>query len=1236
MSDEQKFDAEAAARGEYEVFGAADISRLVDDLEGASPAGYDEHDLNVIPLAETRHRGFSGDHLRSHDDFMENGLPQIITNTFRIELNVTNTRDTTPEDKSIAHINARVEMSNVRLQRPESMHFVRGATDLLMPSRALLENKTYGSALFVDMKCTLTAHHHDGRTTEMVDTVKNMLLNQCLPIMVRSAKCNTYGMSQEALERIEEDHTDPGGYFIVGGIENVINNMESIVFNNPSIHRNIGHNDEITRLTIISKPGDHYENSSQLIVTLHTSDMLTFIVDHDPFASIQIPFFLVFRLLGWSSDKQIIDWIIGCDASSPAATSTATNAHIIERLSAAMDAKYTLGNNAIHSHNVDDILRMIATRTARYDSAPALARADIDRDRWVNDYMYKMFDTWLLPHIGQTPAHRHEKAIYLTHLIRKLFLVEMETVPPTDRDSYADTKRAHAACICYAKAFKQQFNFIIVHALRRQLTRNCKTTQFSHISISQLLKTAIDAMAFARGMAQAITTGNKTQITVKTGYSFMNRLISQQVHRKNQTTFAALMRMISALASQSSEQSTRAKEMRQNHNSTASYLDQLQAQDTKSVGLNKGLAIGAFITESGSSVALIEILRKDIDLTDVLEITPEHTTANAKVLVNGHWIGCVPTVHAFAAKWRAHRRGGRISPYTTIDSDFLSNEVRFWIDAGRLMQPMLIVFATGEGATFRQGIKITAQHLRQLNVGTLFVSDLVKQGIIEYISAEEQTSLVLASSYKVLRANEGNELMQYTHCSIPIAAGIGVATLLCPLATHSPPARVVLAVNQYKQCCGWYNLAWPFRIDKDGFIQYHCEMPLVRTVANSYLFPNGANKCVAIMCYQSFNQDDSIDINGGAVERGSFDGVHLTLETTDLEKNEYFMKPDPVRTADMRQHANYEKLVDGYAPRGTMLYKDDIVIGKVFKYPTKNENGFEYSDRSIVYRGDETARVINVVVAKNQEGRTFTKVQLAIVRRVLIGDKFSQRNGQKGVASMITKEADMPFGRNGLIPDIVFNPFGLPSRMTVNTLLEIATGKSCAAACETKDATYYRHAILAEISAELVKHGFRADGTERLFCGITGKWIDTLIFVGPCFYQRLQKFVNDTIYAAQSGSSDPITRQPTPGKANDGSVKIGEMEKDVAMANGLTRFLHEKYHDHSNGYIDHMCKRCGKRAIVNHVQKIYRCRTCTSDADIVEVVTSWSSKLARNEFAGMGIGMRNIFEPYTFPRPLGD
>lgn len=247
-----------------------------------------------------------------------------------------------------------------------------------------------------------------------------------------------------------------------------------------------------------------------------------------------------------------------------------------------------------------------------------------------------------------------------------------------------------------------------------------------------------------------------------------------------------------------------------------------------------------------------------------------------------------------------------------------------------------------------------------------------------------------------------------------------------------------------------------------------------------------------------------------------------------------------------------------------------------------------------------------------------------------MGDKFSMRSGQKGVVGLVMDEEDMPFTKEGFTPDVIFNPHSIPSRMTINTLMEVTLAKVCSLKGTTTDGTLFRKTNMPLIRKEMEKLGFNSSGKERLYNGMTGKWIDCQIFIGPVYYQRIQKFASKAVYAVSKGSTDAITRQPLEGKSNNGGLRIGEMEKDVLLSSGLSRFLSEKFYDHSDNFKVYICRGCGKYATVNHKLKLHNCKTCGNNSDISEIDSSWTSKLFMQEIHGMNIGARPRLTPYEY------
>jgi DNA-directed RNA polymerase beta subunit len=1238
-----------------------ELYKVPDYLKGAPETHVpplNQDDLPELLADEIYNRGMFSDHIMSGNDFVRNGIKQIMTKTFVIEKTYNHERDKEPEDKKIDTVHISVVPSNITMRPPITTDYATSMEELLTPKTALLEDKTYASALYADMEVTATAHLKDGGTIERKANITQLQL-AIVPIMVKCELCNLYNKSYESLVRMEEDPSDAGGHFIIKGIEWVVNNIESSVYNKYKIFRNRGHANEVLRAEMISKPGDSYENSSQLFVKVLTNDQLICVISRAPLDDLQIPFFLLFRLLGWSSDKRIVEWIIHQKEGN-------VSEFISQKLNAAYQATYAGFTDPVRLHTTTDILRNLVNKIPQYEK---LDMSDESTVQFIHTRVLHLIDMYLLPHIGQNPKFRNEKAKYITHIIRDMFLVEMGIATETDRDNLAN-KRAHSAGVSFAKAFKQQYNFAIVMSIKKHFSKDLKSTLFSKLDLIQTLTSSINSLDFEKKLSQAITTGNKSTIKLKMGQTIVNHLTSQQLHRKNQLNQISTMRQInnSNASASSSKQSARANEMRRSHPSYTGFIDPVQTQDGENVGLNKQQTITCHISPGSSSTALKNRLLKDPDLIPLKELNPEIlATGVAAVKVNGHWIGSTATSYHFINRYRQYRREGLIHPETTIFWNPVKDQVMFWVDLGRLIRPVLIVYnnignsytkqfvesfvatdakanakdsktkdvkgakAHADPDDFKQWIALTNDLLTMLKDGKINIETLAEMNIVEYINPGEQENLLIAPDFDTLWAHRNNTLMRYSHCDIPINM-FGFPTLVDPYGAHNPTSRAVLSTQQVKQACGWFSLGWPYRIDKEAFLQYHCEVPLVQTFANKFIRPNGQNIVMAVQIYAGFNQEDSVMINESSVQRGMFDGIHFTFIKSELEKNDdHFGNPDIDLTADIKPYASYEKIFDGFPKKGTLIQKNDVVIGKYSRY-TKSEGDYKYVDRSEVYKHEEPAYVFNVVVSRNQDGKPFAKVQLAVVREVQVGDKFSQRTGQKGVCGYLMKEADMPFTADGITPDLIFNPHSLPSRMTINTIYEVITAKLSAAKCETTDGTFFRKSNIEVIRKELRELGMNEYGKEQLYNGMTGKKIDYQIFIGPMFYQRLQKFVAESIRAVSHGSTDALTRQPLSGKASNGGSRIGEMGKDILTANGLARFLSEKFVDHSDGFIVYICRGCGGFSIVNRKYSIYKCKTCGDNADIAEVDTKFAAKLFIQELRTMNIGFRPRLKPFTYHR----
>jgi DNA-directed RNA polymerase beta subunit len=1128
------------------------------DLKKLPSAKLTEADLLSVVDAEVDANTLVGHHMDSFNNFVSTGINQIITQLFTIEKTIQNERVKTAEDQEIALINFVVKFTDARLPRPTVMSYSSGKKNILMPNLARLHNLNYSSPVMVDANITAKAFPKDGGEPRVrVEEVKNFQIAS-MPVMVGSKLCHTSELSLESKKNVEEDPKDPGGYFILKGGEWVISMIETRLFNNPHIFRNVGHEKEIARLEFISKPGDAYENSSELIMRYVTNGniFLTF-TSNNYLKLLNIPFFVLFRLMGMTTDKEIIDNIV-YGYSSPEKKDVVSD-HMLQVLKKSFRTTDPVFGAANNITDQGKLLEYFSRQTTMIHQSKVLTQPNqpIDENliKYLNANILKLLDKHVFPHIGLASDTRHKKLRYLGHLIHKMLLVEMQISSSTDRDSLKN-KRINAAGRAYAKALKTQFNLATVQPIKKKLTKDFKSMPFSQVPLAQSFKSAVNGPDLEKALIQAIVTGNK-ELTVK-NRQIPNRLASEMLHRKNQLNFLSTMRVIRTPSTSASKQDQRADEIRRVHSSYTGFICPLQSADTgDQVGMVKQMALGASLTEYSSSELLKEALLSDEQIIPLDRVFPEqiHEYSLTKIHVNGDWIGCCLDSPTVIRNYKEMRRGYRdgkytgepgIDPKTTIYWDTDSNEILFWTDAGRMVRPLLIIRNNGEFDTigqeiigtkhdpfkvsepgkqggFVQDILLTKQDVDKLLQKGISVKTLHERGIIDYIAPEEMENCYIAPSLDELHKHQTNPLQQYTHCEIPPAL-LGIAALTCPYTTHNQAPRITFQTNQSKQTCGWYCLNWPYRIDKHMFLQYYCETPLIKTIVNQYLYPNGLNAVVGIACYGGYNQEDSLIFNKGAAERGLYKGRQFNVLKKDLEKGEHFGNPDETHTLDIKKHANYEHLVNGFVKRGTKVLKDDVIIGSYMEIAKPSDSRI-YKDTSVVFPYTESAVIENIVVARNQDDEEFAKVKFSSMRTLGIGDKFSSRSGQKGVTGMGYQHVDMLFTLQGIVPDLVLNPHAIPSRMTIGQLVECLNGKVAALRGAFSDATAFTKLDIRSIGDELETLGFDRYGVEPMCNGMTGEWIDVEVFIGPTYYQRLQKFVVDEVYSISTGPTCVITRR---------------------------------------------------------------------------------------------------------------
>src|SRR3989344_5250080 len=1205
-------------------------------------SGITPRDMTALMLAEIHRKGKAGHQINSMNSFYREGMPQIITDIFHIDHTLENKRDKTDEDKEISHISIHVDFTDVKLTPPTTTKYRSGLPEPLWPNMARLKGLTYSAQLDISAKLSAKAIYRTGTTKVKEEVIKDRRIAS-IPVMYGTHLCHTYRMTRQEKQDAQEDPEFPGGCFIIKGVEWIVDSLENILINGYQVFRNMYQN-EIARGTFISKPGDHYENSFRIILRyLNTGAITVQITTTNKHEEIEIPFYIIFRSFGITSDREIIDHIVyGVDNQDPV---TRNLLNILERAFTVPD-KYFDGIRDSRDSNEINLYIAQKMRELAADAAKVNFRRDDNATKYVYNYMMGWFDKHIFPHICLDKNSRIRKMRFLGLLINRLLRVVTGVLESTDRDSY-ENKRVHAAGVSLAKAFKTQFNFIIVQEIKKQLIKAFQSNTFSSVNMTDAFAAAVSTADLERVLVQVIITGNKT-ITVKRN-DVPNRVSSQQLYHKNDMNVISSLNNINTANSTASKQNERSDEMRRVHPTYSAYISAVQSAETgENVGKNKQMACSASITEASSSYAMKDKLRADPEFIPLDDVKPADITTQRmfKIFVNGDWIGLCKNGHLFARKYREARRHSDINPYVSINWKVLDRDIYFWTDVGRMIRPLVIVYnnleqynaaiTAGKPIQFKQWIKLKKTHIYGLIDGTITMEDLRRERITEYITADEADNTFIAKNITYLREYAHDVTMRFSHCEVDIAI-LGMVELGAPNINHTQASKITVFTAHKKQTCGWFALNWPYRIDKGTVLQYYCETPIVRSFSDAFTRPNGQNIILAYAMYAGWNMEDSCMINKGAIDRGMFDASSFYFEKAELDKNERFGIIDISLTMDVKRDAIYEYIgANGIIKEGTIVKKGYVLIVKTVVL-AQPEGIYRYKDNSIVYKFEEPAFVEYAFITNNDEDIRTAIFVLRRERPMRVGDKLGSVNGNKSIAAIILDAADMPYAEDGLIPDVILNPHAVPTRMVIGQIMAGIMGEHAVRNGTILDGTPFTHIDIETMIDELRDiHKINYGGHRRLFNGRTGAYLDVLIFMAPTYYHRLQKFVIDEAYSVSHGPTCALTRQPLEGKSNHGGLRQGEMELWVNLAHGAVRAMDEKLRAHSDGIDLPICRRCGTRAIVNEKLSIYKCKRCGDLADIARVPCSWTANLFFNEITAMNVPIRFDLEPLAFSRNEDD
>lgn len=1049
------------------------------------------------------------------------------------------------------------------------------------PHECRLRNLTYSAPILVDISYTLDC---------ITEKIKNNICIGKLPIMLGSNHCHLKGKKFKELCAMKECPYDPRGYFIINGVEKVI-----------LIHEQMSQNRIIVE----------YDNKGKNLsanVTSYSQDTKTrtsviyknsmFYVKHNSFKS-DINLIIIFKALNILSDQEIIMLIGQKDKH-----------YLIETLAECY-------NNNILTR--EDALKYLSSKIKTF-------RRDNDIQATI-----ETLSSILIAHVPVIRGNYHPKALFLALMTKKLINAIKDGNKIDDKDYYGN-KRLELAGNLIALLFEdlfKKYNSDLKKIIDQTLIRSGKNEDINiyHLMNSDLI---------THGLASSIANGNWNVKRFKMHRSGVTELL-------NRMTYISALGMMTRINSQF-EKTRKISGPRSLHPSQWGMICPSDTPDGSSCGLVKNLALLAHVTTSQNEKSIINlcinlgaedistnpILTDENDGEDDNELNLEKNKSsklmsvriganphkNFIIYVNGTPIGLTSIPNEFCAKFRKCRRKGLIHEFVSIYCNEETNSINIACDSGRLTRPYIRVE--------KQKPLVTKIDLKMIKNNSITFTSLVKCGKIEYLDANEENNALIALDESWIKP-------ETTHMEIAEYSILGVIVGLIPYPHHNQSPRNTYQCAMGKQAIGNVGYNQLIRSDNVLFLMIYPQKPLVKTLTieltNYEKLPAGQNASIAVMSYSGYDIEDAILLNKASLDRG-FGRI------MSLRRNETVMEKYPNGTMDIRRGPTTESLKnaskylrnlhaidkDGLPFIGAKLSNGDIYLNKFTPSNTKdileatNEQTFIRMPQT--YRGSEPSYVDRVLLTSNLKSPELIKVILRQTRRPELGDKFSSRHGQKGVCGMIIPQEDMPFNEQGWCPDLIMNPHGFPSRMTVGKLIELIGSKSAALDGKFKYGTAFAGDSVEDLGNILISHGFSYSGKDILYSGLTGEPLNCFVFSGPMFYQRLKHMVVDKIHARSRGPKTPLTRQPMEGRSKDGGMRLGEMERDCLVGFGASCLLLERLMISSDLFLASICGKCGYLGMKDF------CQYCGDGNNMSDIKMPYAFKLLTQELMSMNIRVK--------------
>jgi DNA-directed RNA polymerase II subunit RPB2 len=1137
---------------------------------------------------------------------------------------------------------------------------------LLFPNEARLKNLSYHCDMVVDIKIQYIIYDPSGNVKKVESKVLPQIKIGTIPIMLHSKLCALYEQPEIVLREMGECIWDKGGYFIADGKEKVIVAQERIATNRLFINKSKDKDyifEGLIRCTIedaavfpkttnVAVYSDQYLKRTEKDGSIVLGQRKNAIVLSLPGVTREIPLFVLFRALGIESDKAIIEHIVGdIDA--------AANKSMVDFL------YYSLRDGAF-LYTQDQALEWLKSYI-QYDN--------IDYARYI--LVHDLFPNMNEGTGDGMQISLTKKALFLGHVAFHISRICLGMEKESDRDNYA-FKRVDLSGFLMGNLFRNYYNEF------RNECRSAIDKAYNYGpwkkdgDVVQVINASnrwqiFNSNIIENGMAKSLKGGWGASESDK-GTDAQQGIV-QDLSRISYIGFVSHLRRVNTPV----DRSIKLVAPHRLHPTQWGAMCPCESPDGANIGLLKNFALMCHVSSDCSSKQIVRCLR-DLKIQFIEYITPLQMVGNTKVLVNSNWVGITDKPQVLVHRLRLLRRNALINVMTSISWDIVGNEININTEAGRCCRPLYIIK--------NNRLLISDEHIQRIRAKQINWYDLIKgstvdgqldvsnakyinpftiidgdehhvwntlennQSVIEFVDVEEVNTCMVAMEFRDL----AKESMKYTHCEIHPSTIFAILTANIPFANHNQAPRNYFSGAQVKQAIGMYNTAFNSRMDTTSLVLHYPQRPIVSTKYFSYLglnnMTNGENAIVAIMCYSGYNQEDSIIINEGAVQRGLFNLTYyktlVEREDGDMLSNDKIKFFNPAELSKQgtsvegfgKRFANYNKIDQhGFPKENVKITEGDVFVGKcvvtselvddesknsIFKSKKKVET---YRDKASV--ADKTMQGIidKVYVTENDDGLKTCKIRMRKIRTPVLGDKHAARYAQKGTIGMILPHCDMPYTKDGIVPDLIINPHAIPTRMTIAQLIECVLAKLGCVEGTYYDGTPFCYQDVEPAYDRLEKSGYERYANELLYNGVSGHQIPCEIFVGPTYYMRLKHMVADKINyrtGKEESQYTGLTRQPVKSRAKGGGLRIGEMETASIISHGMSSFMKESMMERSDGYDYYIDNATGDIGVANNKKNFARSLVDTENTKHSHVQAPFSTKLLFQELEAMSIIPRMV------------